>query len=441
MFRNDTGHCEQDAAGGERRMKMLLVHATIDHHSLPLAKSLYERLPPGTFAYAGLRELSAERTNLGWGSGELSEWMIPRWRSDADAVRFEAWWHTADVVMCAPKLFDLMRERVARRMYVFHETERWFKPPWGRWRFIHPLWARHSLKFRRMARTPYMHYLPVGVYAAKDMRWFVSMPQRMWAWAWYVEPSSFGDRPQLERDCRILWAGRMIRLKHVEDLIRAFADLTKKRLGARLTLVGDGPERERLVRLAHARLADGTYQFLPPTSPAGIRALMRRSDVYVLMSNGYEGWGAVIPEAMAEGCAVAASTETGAGASLIDDKINGRLFRCGDWKRLADILGQMVSDPGCRRRLARAGKGTVDELWSPATAAERFLNVADAILSGRPTPSYNHGPMRPAWHEDAVASRNREGAGAEQSPQFGHLTSGYAANTRSLEPRSHATPP
>ena len=73
---------------------------------------------------------------------------------------------------------------------------------------------------------------------------------------------------------------------------------------------------------------------------------MRSHDVYVLPSNGYEGWGAVVSEALEEGMRVLGTFEAGASATMLPRE---RLFRAGDWRRLARLLEKERDDalPPC----------------------------------------------------------------------------------------------
>ena len=93
---------------------------------------------------------------------------------------------------------------------------------------------------------------------------------------------------------------------------------------------------------------------------------MRSHDVYVLPSNGYEGWGAVVSEAMEEGMDVLGTLEAGSSATMLPRE---RLFRAGDGRRLAELLAR------CRGR--RMAGETVPGIgaWSAASAARSLLEA------------------------------------------------------------------
>ncbi len=56
-------------------------------------------------------------------------------------------------------------------------------------------------------------------------------------------------RPPLSAPPTVTFAGRRVREKGVDILLRAFAKVTREVAEARLLLVGDGPERDQLKRL------------------------------------------------------------------------------------------------------------------------------------------------------------------------------------------------
>ena len=78
-----------------------------------------------------------------------------------------------------------------------------------------------------------------------------------------------------------------------------------------------------------------TIKLYPPVPIAEVRKLMREHDVYVLSSNGYEGWGAVVSEALEEGMVVIGTHEAGSSATILPESC---LFYAGDWRALARLL-------------------------------------------------------------------------------------------------------
>lgn len=196
--------------------------------------------------------------------------------------------------------------------------------------------------------------------------------QRMWGY--FVAPSEGGGNfsrqaaPDAKCALRILWVGRLLALKRVDTLFKAAAACLEK-FSLRLTVVGDGPERGSLEALGAKLFAgrEDALDFRRPVPIGEVRELMRGHDVYVLPSNGYEGWGAVVSEALEEGMEVLGTYEAGSSATMLD---SGRLFHAGDWRRLAELLDGVAMSRGARGR--RNGDVTIGE-WSAKNAAEALL--------------------------------------------------------------------
>ena len=147
----------------------------------------------------------------------------------------------------------------------------------------------------------------------------------------------------------------------------AVGNLYRRSVDVRLTLVGDGPERIRLERLAR----ELPVSFLPPQPIDSIRPIMRKHDVYVLSSDAGEGWGAALNEALEEGMYVLGTYEAGASATLLHES---DLFHSGDSSRLGQLLARCAMDKRSGK-LQRQGMGE----WSVAYAADFLVKDMKGI--------------------------------------------------------------
>lgn len=374
--------------------RILHVSNIISPHQMPLASCFAAAVGEDNFRYAATQAPMTDRQEMGWKCEKDRPWILRAGENEDDKREFLKWWEEADVVLCGERLIELMGRRIRSGRLTFYMSERWWKPPIGIARMLHPRFARMATRFRQFAASSRFHYLPIGPYAATDMRRLTSLPNRTWLWGYFTAlpdplPCAAGRKGSLS----ILYAGRMLSCKRVDTLVRAFHVLWLANPTVRLTLIGDGPCRASLEKLV-CRLGLGDDVALRRSVPMeAVWQQMRGADIYVLPSNGYEGWGAVINEAMSLGCAVVASEAGGAAKSTICDGVNGFLFRPGDWRQLGQILIRLSENEPLRLQLAKAGQRTITDCWSPAVAAERFLAVADALLSSRTTPDYVIGPM------------------------------------------------
>jgi glycosyltransferase involved in cell wall biosynthesis len=124
----------------------------------------------------------------------------------------------------------------------------------------------------------------------------------------------------------ILATGRLAPQKCFETLIGAFAQL-RRRIDARMIILGEGEERARLEDLAQRLDVDSAVDmpgFVPNPYP-----YMRKASVFVL-SSGYEGFGNVLVEAMACGTPVVSTDCPSGPAEILENGKWGRLVPVGD---------------------------------------------------------------------------------------------------------------
>lgn len=375
-------------------MRLLHVTNLISPHQLPLARKLAEIVGASNFRFAATLPMTTEMGRRGWRNDKIESWILRPAENEVERLEFKEWLNEADVVIAGYRHVDWFSDRLRNGKLTYYMSERWWKPPVGMARLLHPRFALMATSFRQAAKSTYFHYLPMGGYSTTDIRKIAPLEDRIWNWGYFTEvkdllPTCFERNGQF----RILWAGRMLPWKRVDILIRAFALLLHCNPNSRLTLIGDGPCREKLGQLTRKLDIMGNVDLLSSMTTDEVRDQMRSAHVYVLPSNGYEGWGAVLNEAMTERCTIVASDAGGAAKTMIRHGENGLLFSPGDYKKLGDLLRQLSGDESLCSRLAEAGHRTIMKEWSPSTAAERFLAVSEALLAKRPTPSFDGGPM------------------------------------------------
>jgi glycosyltransferase involved in cell wall biosynthesis len=167
------------------------------------------------------------------------------------------------------------------------------------------------------------------------------------------------------------FVGRLVPNKGLDNLLQALA----MHRGARwhLTVVGDGPERERLESLASELRLAARVRWKGGLPTEAVASLWADLDVVVAPSRALPDWresnGHVLIEAMANEVAVV-GTDSGVIPELIGDA--GIVVPAGDVPALANALEKM-SDQATRRSLARAARARALRLYSDDAIAERTL--------------------------------------------------------------------
>ncbi len=376
-------------------MKILLISHNIYHHMIPFANGLVNQVGVDNFRFAVLDPPEEFRLKMGFSSDDSKQpWTILLYEQKVDFTEYKKWFEESDVVLFNSRgIFNLAKRRLSQGKLTFYFSERWWKPEIGRWRLLHPRYIKYSLLIRQLSKNPVFYYLAQGGYAENDIRFITKFEDRIWRFGYFTDVTENVSENTENAIVKILWCGRMIKWKNVDVLIKAFSILIKCNPNCFLTLIGDGDEKANLFNLAKKYLPNNSYMFLPSQPVNIIRMKMNEADIYVMPSSGEEGWGAVVNEAMAEGCAVIATEDSGAGKSVIQHGINGMLFKSGDWKSLYNMLELLVQNEIIRTNLQVNGKKDISENWSPELAAKRFISKCRAILNGYESPLFQKGPF------------------------------------------------
>ncbi len=138
----------------------------------------------------------------------------------------------------------------------------------------------------------------------------------------------------------IMAAGRLVPEKGFHELIEAFALLDRPKTD--LLIVGAGPDEARL-RARAAKLGIADRLELPGYAP-DIRPYLDRARLFVLSSH-FEGYAAVLVEALAAGRPVVATDCTPATGELFTDAQTGAVVPIGDPAAMAVAIAAMLDRP------------------------------------------------------------------------------------------------
>lgn len=196
-----------------------------------------------------------------------------------------------------------------------------------------------------------------------------------------AEPSQF----------TVIMTGRMTPVKHFDVVIEAARRLSSAASGWRFLLVGDGPDRRRLVREAADLVQTGAVVF--PQPGMEILGLVRQADVGVLMTNprlANEGLSNSIMEYMALGLPVVCG-HGGGNPELVQEGTTGFLIPPGDAVELAGRLASLRDDPATCAAMGAAGAERILKDFSAESMVQNMLRVyAEALARVREPRSRRH---------------------------------------------------
>jgi glycosyltransferase involved in cell wall biosynthesis len=181
---------------------------------------------------------------------------------------------------------------------------------------------------------------------------------------------------------RLLCLGRLVRQKGFDVAIAAFARLRDRFPHARLTVAGDGPERQALERLAIELGARDRTEFLGMVPPPRVSEVLDAATV-VLMPSRFEGLPLVAIEAALAARTVVA-TPVGGLQEIVVDRETGRLVPADDPAALADAVAELLDQPDQVAGLgARARQRALDRFGLTA-CVQRYDALYQQLAGSRP---------------------------------------------------------
>jgi glycosyltransferase involved in cell wall biosynthesis len=197
-----------------------------------------------------------------------------------------------------------------------------------------------------------------------------------------VDPEVFSPRPVREDGpFRMLTVGRLAPVKGYEITLQACARLEEEGVDWRLAMIGDGPSRARLSKMAADLGIADKVTFHGAVGQDEIVHHFDRADALVV-SSFLEGVPVVLMEAMAKELAVIATRIAGIG-ELVEEGVSGLLVDASSVDDLAAAMARLAAEPERLRDYGRAGRKRVLEEFSHPGVGERMAGFFRQYLGSR----------------------------------------------------------
>ncbi len=201
---------------------------------------------------------------------------------------------------------------------------------------------------RRTARCRDLRFHPLGI-----------MPER-----WRVSPPE-------GRKGAILNVGSLQPVKGHDVLLKAFREARRAVPSARLRIVGDGREMDRLIRFARELGCSDVVEFSGHVRHEHLPSVYGSASLFV-QSSWFEAQGMAVLESAASGLPIV-GTEVGALTHLSPSA--ARAVSAGDTGALAQAMIAILDDPGEAARLANAARELALDFYSVKRCADRFTEL------------------------------------------------------------------
>ncbi len=362
-------------------MTLTFITNFINHHQVPVADEFYNT--PG-LNYTFIATMAPLELYLKTGYPDFSNkpYLLKAYENEENYKKAMELAEKSDVVIIGAASDEFIKERLKQNKLTFRYDERWLRN--GYHSLLSPRAWWNIYKAHAKYRDKELYMLCASAYTAFDASLFFSYPNKCYKWGYFtkVEELDIEKVVQEKRNktIEILWVARFLDCKHPELPVKLAKNLKDKGYEFQVKMVGSGELIKKTEHLI-GKLGVGDCVSLIGNMPNDeILSLMKQSHIFVFTSDRKEGWGAVLNEAMSNGCAVVASNMVGAAPYLIEHGENGFLFKSLDLDSLTEQVEFLLNNKLLRDKLSINAYKSMREIWSPKNAASNFLKLTDSIL-------------------------------------------------------------
>ena len=371
--------------GGEG-MKVVLVSGFLNEHLLPICSELSKR---SDFYFIATQDFSEDVDQY---KQVLNAEYVLHYYNDEERNRVVSLVLESDVVIFGGSSLELLELRKMQNKLSFVYTERLFKR--GTWRRFIPSTAR-ILERKFMTYNQNLYVLCAGSYVKNDLKLIGFDTQKCFKFGYFPVTDKVSMDELLKKKNhdipRLLYAGRLIRLKRVGDILKCCKELQKNGQQFECTIIGDGPERRKLEKISNKYNFQGV-KFIGGKEHKDFLEAMAQSNLSFISSNYYEGWGAVVNESLSRACPVIASSSCGSTSYLIKDGYNGYTYKVANIRELYNKALAFLQSQN-KEVIYKNAYDTITKEWNASVAAERFIKISLTLIDRGEVKKYESGPL------------------------------------------------
>lgn len=397
-------------------MIIVFVSNFMNHHQLPFSVEIQKLVGKDNYWFIATTPIDKERVALGYkDENKLHPFVICSYESDASRQFAFRLLEKADVVLWGQAPYELLQNRLKQGKLTIKISERIFRTKRQWLAVLRPDNWFDFQKEKGRYFNKNLYLLCNGAFVSRDYHQLCGIKQEnAFKWGYFTETIQYKlDELFAEKISQdgvsILWAGRLLPLKHPESMIFLAERLKRDGVTFELNIIGMGEMEKQLQSMIQEKKLNDCVHMLGAMTPRQVRHYMEKANIFLFTSDRMEGWGAVLNEAMNSGCAVIVSHTIGAVPFLIQNRQNGLIFTEKNWKQMYLETKCLIEDPALCEQIGRNAYDTIANIWSAENAARSLYRLCDGLLSGKRVDIQNGPCSQAVFMSECDAKRYMKG--------------------------------
>ena len=183
----------------------------------------------------------------------------------------------------------------------------------------------------------------------------------------------------LKKDIDILFVGRLIKIKGIDELIKS---LNKIKYKFKAVIIGDGPEKMNILNLINNKRLSESVGLISNITDNNLVSYYNRAKIVVLPSFAKEGMVLTMLEAASCECAIITSNCCSM-PEFIKDNINGLLTPPKNIEALAMKINSLLIDDSLRLKLGKKAREFIIKDWTTEKRVNQLYDFYKKISSLR----------------------------------------------------------
>lgn len=366
-------------------MKITFFSNFLNHHQLPFCLEMYDKLGDD-FKFIASEPVPQERLNMGYDDMSYQyPFALNTFNNEKayeEAIKLA---NESEVVIIGSAPSSFIKKRVEQNKLTFYYMERIFKK--GRYRILNPKIFRYLLVNHLRYKNKNLYMLCASAYTALDFHLVGAYKNKMYKWGYFPEFKKYDlDRlfelKKQNKIPRLLWVGRFLDWKHPDDVIKLGKKLLENGYEFTIDIIGTGPMEPKLKNIINDSNLQEQIRILGTMKPDQVRENMDKANIFLFTSDFNEGWGAVLNESMNSGCGIVASHAIGSVPFLLENGVNGLIYKSGDINSLYEKVKQLLDNLKVCSQMGANAYMALQNTWNGKEAATRFIKLCENLLSG-----------------------------------------------------------